>query len=74
MSHQKKSNLLKIITIVGITIFLLQACSKKEEFLSDTGVCSHPWLLVGFDAESIGTTTGDIEIWREEKGIIQTGL
>ena len=37
--------------------FLFQAC------VTDTGVCSHPWIVVGFDAESIGTTTGYVDTW-----------
>ena len=74
MSHKKKCNLLKIIIIVSLALFLLQACSKEDDDeIVDTGVCTHPWLLVGFDATSIGTTIGDIEIWKDE-GRVQIGL
>ena len=75
MLYKTNFKILKVIIGAMLLVFLLQSCNYPYYPLP---TCSHPWLVVGFDAESIGTTTGDLEItmyadWEEYIWGVQIG-
>ena len=65
----KKKIMKKLITIFLITLSLLlmQSCTKMYPLL----ICTHPWIVVGFSSESIGTQTGDIIVEKSDKWTIK---
>ena len=55
------------LLILATVIFLsLLSCKPTDVPIEDGSVCTHPWIVVGFDAESIGTTTGEVDTWTLE--------
>ena len=62
MSNKTKSKLIVTCLLAVMLVFFVSSCNT----VYDTGVCSHPWIVVGFDAESIGTTNGHVDSWTYE--------
>ena len=54
MSNKSKCKLIVACYFAVMIVFLVSSCNT----VYNTGVCSHPWIEVGFDAESIETTIG----------------
>ena len=59
-----------ILILFILLIFVTQSCLNNHTL----PICSHPWLVVGFSSEFIGTQTGDIQIQRNNEFIIQLGF
>ena len=59
-----------IIFSIILSLLLIQSCNHTYPL----PICSHPWIVVGFSSESIGTQTGDITVEISEEWIIQIGL
>jgi len=51
--------------LVALFVLVLFSCNQ-EELIENGEVCTHPWIVVGFDADSIGTTTGEVDTWTFE--------